>query len=410
MEALRKPLTALRDWFTSFLPPIPSRELLAKITYKPTEEHRQKGEELTSGELRCPICDSQLDRVTAKKLSLDPSSIELIHSKAQDGTLVRLLELGLVAEQFMEPSKLDVETKVLKLFREMEDRHNKLVEDIAEAGEKERKKILEDYMQEHGETEKEREVELKQIYDGLDSIRLKVVGTGIGKIGEQATIIELQGAFPQDEFSDKRSDEKGADIVADVRDEGTSIGKIVVSVKYHEKWSGEFLRQLRENVQEEGAQWGLLVTRVFPSNALNERAHLTKDGYFLVKPEYASVAFYGLREALKVRCEFSRRARDAEEVLQMRNVTISVIQEWVEGKKFEELVNRLRIAREAAESAQKLVRDWQKYSKNTGDKIFEKNQNVIDELINNDELIAELKLKLREKPNPITSQNATLLQ
>jgi len=365
---------------------------------------------LTSGELRCPICDNQLDRVTAKKLSLEPSSIELIRGKAQDGTLVRLLELGLVAEQFMEPSKLDVETKVLKLFRDMEDRHDKLVEDIAEAGEKERKKILEDYMQEHGETEKERENELKQIYDGLDSIRLKVVGTGIGKIGEQATIIELQGAFSQDEFSDKRSDEKGADIVADVRDDGTSIGKIVVSVKYHEKWSGDFLRQLRENVQVEGAQWGLLVTRVFPSNALNERAHLTKDGYFLVKPEYASVAYYGLREALKVRCEFSRRARDADEVLQNRNITISVIQEWVEGKKFEELVNRLRIAREAAESAQKLVRDWQKYSKNTGDKIFEKSQNVIDELINNDELIAELRLKLREKPNQMVSQNAALLQ
>ena len=363
---------------------------------------------MLSGELRCPICEGQLDQEAAQRMGLNQSSIELINSKARDGTLVGLLELGLVAEQFMEPSKLEIGTTVMKLFRDMEDRHDRFVREISEAGEKERKKILEDYQKEHSEIEKEREKELKEIYDGLDSIKVKIVGTGIGKIAEQATIKELQAAFPRDDFTDKRSDEKGADIVAEVRDEGSSLGKIVVSVKYQEKWSGDFLRQLKDNIEEERAQWGLLVTRAFPSNALNDHAYLTNDGYFLVRPEYASIAYYGLREAVKVKCELSQKARDAEEALQQRQTAVSAIQEWVKGERFEELVKRLRIAREAAESAQKLVRDWQKYSKNTGDKIFDKSQNIIDELTSSQDLISDLKKRLRG--SPVQTSSSTTAQ
>lgn len=140
---------------------------------------------------------------------------------------------------------------------------------------------------------------LEGIKKDLDAIGKKIVGAGIGKVGEAITIKDLQSAFTEDEFTDKRSDEKGSDIIAEVRDKATAVGKVVVSVKYQEKWSGSFLNQLKDDMASEGTRWGMLVTKVFPSNALNDRAYLTKDGHFIVKPEYASVAYYGLREAVR---------------------------------------------------------------------------------------------------------------
>ncbi len=111
------------------------------------------------------------------------------------------------------------------------------------------------------ELEKERLGEIEQFNRSISDIKEKIVGTGIGKLGEVVTIKDLKSAFPMDSFSDQKATRGGADIVATVREAGTESGRIVVSVKYAKDWSEEFLNQLSMDMRQERTSWGMLVTK-----------------------------------------------------------------------------------------------------------------------------------------------------
>ena len=236
----------------------------------------------------CPICGGDIDPKKAKELGLDSASAELIHEKAHEGKLAPLIKLGSIAENYLKPEMLSLEAEFWKYVNKMMEKQRQLVKEIAEAEEGERTELIERYEKEMAEAREELETiqaehkeALSGIQESLTAIGKKIVGTGIGKVGEAITIKDLQSAFMSDHFTDKRSDEKGSDIVAEVREGTTEYGKAVVSVKYREKWSGAFIQQLKENMAQERTRWGMLVSKVFPSNALNEKAYLTKDGHLV---------------------------------------------------------------------------------------------------------------------------------
>ena len=268
----------------------------------------------------CPICGGDLDNDVAREVGLDPSSAEMLHEKAHAGKLVPLVQLGSIAENYLKPEMLSLEAEFWKYVNKMMDKQRQLVKEISEAGEEGRTEVIERYEKEMAEAREELEKlqsehkeTLDDIRDNLSVIGKKLVGAGMGKVGEAITIKDLQSAFTTDEFTDKRSDEKGADIIAEVREGTSAFGKAVVSVKYQEKWSGSFLQQLKGNMNEEGTRWGMLVTKAFPTNALNDKVYLTKDGHLVVKPEYASAVYFGLREAIKAAYEATKLAKTVEE-------------------------------------------------------------------------------------------------
>jgi len=357
---------------------------------------------MSSQVIACPICGRELDLKTVRKFGLDEESIKLINEKANSGSLVRLLRMGEAVEPLIEPEKIAVEAKVLDLFHKMRKDTLEMVREIANAEQEKQSELLKDYEKQQVKAEQDMEKELKEIHQGIGSIREKIVGTGIGRIGEIATIKELQSAFLHDEFTDKHADEKGTDIVAEVKEDRKSLGKIVISVKYQDRWLGDFLRQLKENKEEERTQWGILVTKVFPANALNDHAYLTDDGDFMVKPEYICMAYCGFREAVKVKWNESQRARSEEEAMRQEQMMICVLQDWVRGIKFQVLKKKLDVARKAAETTQKIVKDWQKYSKSRGDEIIDKSDTILSQIAEGDELLKELAENLRQALAPVT--------
>ncbi len=359
-------------------------------------------------DLDCPICGKKLDPQAVKKVGLDATSAEMLHEKAHSGKLVPLVELGTIAENYLKPERFKAEAEILKVVERLMEKQRQFVKDLTEAGEDERTEIVDRYEKELAEGKEEmdsiqlanKEI-LQGIRDDLAAIGKKIVGVGIGKVGEFLTIKDLQAAFTSDEFNDKHSDEKGSDIIAEVREGPSTIGTAVVSVKYQEKWSGSFLEQLKKNMKDEGTRWGMLVTRVFPANALSDNADMTKEGYFIVKPEYASVAYYGLRMAIKEAREAAKQAKTAQDLLKEEERIVEALRDWVSGNRFREVSEALDRARRAAEEAQDLVRKWQVYAKNQGDRVNEKNREIVEELAKSMGLLDDLKERLGSHEAPV---------
>ncbi len=351
--------------------------------------------------LACPVCGRDLDPELAEELGLDLSSIELLHEKAVSKELVHLVRLGSVAENYLNPEQLSLESEFWKYVPQMMEKQRKLVDEIARAKEEERIKLLVQY--EDQAVESRRELERLQsehkevvahIQADLTSIKEKIVGAGIGKVGELRTIKDLQSAFPQDDFTDKHADKKGSDIVAEVREEAKALGRAVISVKYQDKWNRGFLDQLERNLDEERTPWGMLVTRVFPANALNDRAYMTKERLFIVKPAYATVAYYGLREAMRASHKAALQAKTVVEKVRQERRILSGLQKWVSGERLQEVLQAIKEAKKAADDTDDLVRNWQGYAKQQGEKVRRKTQKLVERLLLSEELMRGLQESL----------------
>ena len=75
----------------------------------------------------------------------------------------------------------------------------------------------------------------------MKEIRDKILGVGIGNVGEIITIKDLKSAAHMDNFSEYKSTRHGTDIIATVKQNGLECGKITISVKFVEKWDGYFI-------------------------------------------------------------------------------------------------------------------------------------------------------------------------
>jgi len=61
-------------------------------------------------------------------------------------------------------------------------------------------------------------------------------------------------------------------------------------------------------------------------------------------------------------------------------------------------MKRLDMAKKASEETQKIIRDWQKYSKNGGDEVIQRSETIISELSESGELLRELTKRLKCVP------------
>ena len=150
--------------------------------------------------------------------------------------------------------------------------------------------------------EEARTRELSYVGITLNQIKEKLFGSSIGSAQETITLLDLKRACPYDSFSEELSTKHGTDIIAFVRENGKIVGIISISVKRQQKWNSEFLTQLTKNISQDSSSWGLLVTTTFPNEALNENIWTTLDStgrlILLVKPSYAPIAYYAIRQII----------------------------------------------------------------------------------------------------------------
>lgn len=145
-----------------------------------------------------------------------------------------------------------------------------------------------------------------------------------------------------DSFDETRASKHGTDIIATVNENGTTCGAVTVSVKYTQKWENDYLEQIANNMQEDHSKFGVLVSKTFPKEALSDKAWVMKtregNSVILVKPEYAPLAYFGLRQAtimwFQTRQLQERKEHEAEEM----EKTFKALMYWINGEEFRDFL------------------------------------------------------------------------
>ena len=117
-------------------------------------------------------------------------------------------------------------------------------------------------------------------------------------------------------------------------------------------------------MKEDGSRFGILVTKAFPREALSSKAYPVDvdDGrtIILVKSEYASLAYFGMREAaihwFEARIALKRKKNEVEE----SEKTFRSLVTWINGEKFEETIRHIASARKAVEDMRRRAKFYEK--------------------------------------------------
>jgi hypothetical protein len=369
----------------------------------------------------CPLCGSEIPADDLPE-GIDDEGLSTLREHVHTGKLIPMLELAEVVSRNLDPSKMGVEIQVKEYLTRLSKAATAILEKQMEffqrttKGEKEEKAVLlETAMNEQKDIVAQYEDQVKELQEqqvhqlesfnkAISDIREKLVGTGIGKVAEMITIKELKSAFPQDGFSNRKASKGMADIIATINEKGTQSGKVVISVKSEAKWSEEFLDQLRRNLEDEGARWGMIVTVSFPADALNDKMSLTQDGFFLVKPEYAPVAYQAMRQAAIQWHEAQRWVRDKEEQLKLNGQITEVIREWLRGDHFGKVMRSIDTAVNESRQTDELLVQLNRYAERKVGEMRKIQGSLRESLIAGSDLLGELKQRLESaKPVPQTN-------
>lgn len=117
----------------------------------------------------------------------------------------------------------------------------------------------------------------------------------IGEPGEVNLYERLTTAFPDDRISRVPKGAPGPDVLVEVMQDGTVIGKIALDNKVHVRWQNKFTSKLRSDMIADGADFAILSTSVFPKDAT--QLHI-QDGVIVADPGRVPVLVHPLRSQI----------------------------------------------------------------------------------------------------------------
>ena len=254
--------------------------------------------------------------------------------------------------------------------------------------------------------EKNNQDQFSEIRQSIGEIKEKIVGTGIGKVAEMVTIRDLKEVVPSDSFSEIRASKGGTDIIGTVKENGMVFGTITVSNKCTKNWSSDFMTQMIRDMRNDGSRFGILVSKVFLGEAISSKAWVmdVEDGksVILVKPEYAPLAYFGLRQAaihwFETRKMLKRKEEEVNEVEKISRALTG----WINGEEFE---TTTRCIKDAIDEAQKTKQEMQNIEAYIHGKVTTTlgyQQKIIDHMLEANNVIGKLR-KLLNGSEPDTS-------
>jgi len=314
----------------------------------------------------CPVCESTISVKKLSEFGLTTKEFEILQKHKNNETLGACLHLVDILMEKIEPEKLSVQSEVQNMIMELQN------------------------------AKLSSEVELKNILtklsDATDDIQKRIAGTGIGKLGETITVKELKAAFPFDNFTDEKAKKAGTDVISTVIENGKEIGKIAISCKYDVTWNREFLEQLQKNMNTERTEFGILVTKSFPTEALDDKVHYLKNNnVMLVKPEFLSIAYSGFRRAMLEWKRGQNSIKQIEEKYKDTEHIINKVSEWI-NQESNPIVQQV----ESIEKLSKKTHDDLDKSFNYIKKSFTQLHNTEDEKLEKLVIISEAIAKLEE--------------
>ncbi|MCY4561641.1 MAG: DUF2130 domain-containing protein [Flavobacteriaceae bacterium] len=180
-------------------------------------------------------------------------------------------ELEDKSQQLREMHSTEAQLQTLKReMKEMESKHNRSTEQqLSQVQDQWNKKFQEERAQEdlkRKELEKQLEDQNKRTKEMLGK---QTVGSQELQGEVQELVIEefLKKKFPDDKIVEVKKGQRGADVIQIVND-GSECGKIVYESKRTKNFMNKWIDKLKDDMSEEGADFGVLVTQTMPKASL----------------------------------------------------------------------------------------------------------------------------------------------
>ena len=295
--------------------------------------------ELPGFKIRCPLCDSLVNESTLGILGLTKEELAIAQKYIKEKTFGRLVRLADAMMPKLNPDRINQEIAI--------------------------KSIFDNILQAIGNQGLSTKTAFSDIDRRINEMRERIVGPGIGKLGQIISIKDLKSLVWNDDFTEEKADSHGTDIIATAKENKILVGKIAISVKYDTKWQIQFINQLQNNMKHENTNFGILVSKSFPEEALNDKAYAREgtngEMILLVKPEYAPVAYYGFRQAVIARHEADKIAKTAETRLREQSRILNAVVEWLNGQQFRMVINMIDSIRELSEETDSITENLWNY-------------------------------------------------
>jgi len=229
---------------------------------------------------------------------------------------------------------IELTKELRKARQEKEDArhemHKKLVEEEEKIRGEERKRAE----QEHRLKDAEKDKKLQDALKVNDELKRKLEQ---GSQQAQGEVLELElekilkEEFPEDKIDEVKKGARGADVVQQVIDErGRSCGKILWESK-NAKWSGTWIKKLREDQREASAQLAVLVVENPPEDV---DTIARRDNVWITTPLLVAGLALALRENL-VHLNHQRLASVG------KNEKMEVLYEYLTGMEFKHRVESI---------------------------------------------------------------------
>lgn len=157
-----------------------------------------------------------------------------------------------------------------------------------------------------------RAAEKLRLESALADVQRRLQAKTAHQIGEPAEVDlfeALVAALPEDRITRIVRGVPGPDVLAEIIHDRAVVGKIALDSKAHARWSNKFTTKLRADQLAEGADFGVLVSTVFPAGM--RELHL-QDNVIVASPARAVVLVHLLRRQIieNHRLKLSAEARN----------------------------------------------------------------------------------------------------
>jgi len=238
---------------------------------------------------RCPWCGS---RITHAKFVQVQEAIRKDEQRKL-ATVEKQIQERLTKEFAAQQAKLDAErAKIAKAVEtarlESEKLRRKEIAEVRQILQRDRDAAL---LKKDAEFARERDALQKKI---VEMSRRVSKGDEVAEGGELDLYDALRGAFPEDQISRTKGRASGH-LVHDVRYKGKSAGKILIDCRPRAAWQSAFVKKLREDQSEVGADQAILATSTFPAG---KKELFVDSGVIVVAPARLPAMVDVLRKAL----------------------------------------------------------------------------------------------------------------
>lgn len=171
----------------------------------------------------------------------------------------------------------------------------------------------------------------------------------LGKIQEQRIAKRLSSLkIGEDSFSTEKATKSMEDVECVVKENGRTLGKIVIESKKTKKWSQKSVEQLRGYMEKENTQFGILASSTLPDDALNET--IWKDGILIVKPQHIETAYIFLRQYLILSTQLEMEHRERLSGLEVREFVMHELQNAIRSGELDAIIEAINMSTDAINS------------------------------------------------------------